>query len=68
MIQLHPSDCACGDCRNRRLICGLDTAAAIRFPEKPMYLRSLRWEGDRERRSAPGDVRMGRRATDFRQV
>ncbi len=25
MIDLHPPDCGCGDCRNRRLICGVDS-------------------------------------------
>ncbi len=25
MIHLHQPDCACGDCRNRRLICGLES-------------------------------------------
>ena len=27
MIDLHPPGCACGDCRNRRLICGLESGS-----------------------------------------
>jgi hypothetical protein len=26
LVDLHPWGCTCGDCRNRRLICGLDAA------------------------------------------
>jgi hypothetical protein len=67
MIHLHPPDCACGDCRNRRLIRGID-AAEVQLKEEPRRLSPLPGREDAGRKSWPPGASTGRRVTPFWQL
>jgi len=68
MSHLHPPECACGDCRNRRLICGLESAAEGRLANEPKHLGSLLGGEDTSGKSARSHVTTRPRATGVRQI
>ena len=68
MIHLHSPECACADCRNRRLICGLDSVSEIHLPDEPRRLSSLARGEDVSRKDVRSLVGRRRRATEIGQI
>jgi hypothetical protein len=60
MMNLHSPQCTCGDCRNRRVICGLESAGDGYHSSEPerfgVILKAD--EAGRDRGRRPTDVRV----------